>query len=115
MKVRIEEYDFGHMKIDGNSYRTDIIVLPDRVISNWWRKEGHRLCLEDLKDVLEDKSEVLVIGTGYSGIMKVSADVVSELEKKGITVYIAKSGAAVDKYNQIAAEKKTAGAFHLTC
>lgn len=112
--VRIEEYDFGHMKIDGKVYRSDIII-PDRIIPDWRRKEGHTLCLDDVKDVLEDNPEVLVIGTGYSGLMHVPADIVSELERKGITVYSAKSGAAVDKYNQLGAEKQTAGAFHLTC
>ena len=115
MKVRIEEYDFGHIKIDGKVYRADLIILPDRIIPDWWRTEGHHLCLDDVKDVLENKPEALVIGTGYSGVMQVSSDVVSELEGKGITVYSARSGVAVEKYNQLAAEKKTAGAFHLTC
>ena len=31
-----------------------MIVLPDGVVANWWRADGHRLVLDDLKDVRQD-------------------------------------------------------------
>ncbi|NIQ07644.1 MAG: hypothetical protein GWO20_18580, partial [Candidatus Korarchaeota archaeon] len=58
--------------INGRRYTSDVIVFPDRVRDSWWRREGHRLHVEDIEGaVQEEKPEVLVVGTGYSGLMKV--------------------------------------------
>jgi len=67
----IDSYDFGRIIINGKRYNSDLIVFSDKVRDGWWRKEGHRLDVEDLKDVLESKPEVLVVGTGYSGLMRI--------------------------------------------
>jgi len=67
----IESYSFGRMKIDGITYTSDVIVLADRVKSDWWRIEGHRLDVEDLLEVFKAKPEIFVVGTGYYGLMKV--------------------------------------------
>ncbi|RLI41160.1 hypothetical protein DRO69_11945, partial [Candidatus Bathyarchaeota archaeon] len=63
----IDSYDFGVIVIKGKRYTSDVIVLPEKVIDGWWRKEGHSLHMEDLKEVIErePKPEVLVVGTGY--------------------------------------------------
>ena len=51
--------------IRGKRYRSDIIIFPDRVLDGWWRRERHRLHIEDLKEVLnaEPQPEVLIVGT----------------------------------------------------
>jgi hypothetical protein len=51
---RLEDYRFGHVVVDGEVHERDLIVLPDRVVGGWWRREGHELVLEDLEDVLDD-------------------------------------------------------------
>jgi hypothetical protein len=55
---RIEEYRFGRIVVDGEEQTRDVIVLPDRTVTNWWRAEGHELALADLDDVLEELPEV---------------------------------------------------------
>jgi uncharacterized protein len=30
-----------------------LLILPDRVVRNWWRQDGHALVLEDLAEVLD--------------------------------------------------------------
>jgi hypothetical protein len=45
----LEGYRFGRLIVDGEEQIRDVIVLPERVITNWWRIEGHRLVLEDLE------------------------------------------------------------------
>jgi hypothetical protein len=32
----------------------EVIILPRRVIPNWWREEGHALVLGDLGDGLDE-------------------------------------------------------------
>lgn len=114
--MRIDSYSFGVMKVDGAEYRRDLIVFPDKVRSNWWRKEGHSLAIEDLDEVLAFKPEVLVIGKGASGLMKVPASTQETLQEQGIEVIAANTGQAWRILNeQIEKGRKVIGAFHLTC
>ena len=64
--MRIDQYHFGHIDIEGDGYDADVIIFPDHVQERWWRKEGHRLAREDLDTVLAEKPELLVVGTGYT-------------------------------------------------
>lgn len=112
----VDEYDFGRIKVSGKTYFRDLIIFPDEILPNWWRKEGHNLCIEDLEAVLKRKPEVLVIGNGYSGAMRVPKDVISKLENMGIKVIVKRTKDAVREYNKLVKEgKRVAAALHLTC
>ena len=52
--ARIDRYEFGRIVVNGNEHTRDLIILPDRVVGNWWRRDGHALVTEDLRDVLDD-------------------------------------------------------------
>ena len=69
--MKIENYSFGKITINGEIYTSDVIIYPERVDPAWWRKEGHTLHIEDLQDVLNANPAVVVVGTGFFGIMKV--------------------------------------------
>jgi hypothetical protein len=111
----IESYRFGQIVIDGQKYTSDLIIFPDRIKSSWWRKSGHRLLLDDLEDVLKEEPEVLVVGTGAAGVMKVEEEVKKHTQEKGITLIIEKTKKAIEMFNVHSSTKKTIGAFHLTC
>jgi hypothetical protein len=112
--MRIDQYSFGKIVIERRIYTKDVIIFPDRVFSPWWRTEGHLLRMEDLGEVLREKPEVLVIGTGYSGVMEVPHDLVQELAIEGIRVVVKKTPEAVGIFNILNITKKVA-ALHLTC
>ena len=110
------EYSFGRLVIDGREYRRDVIILPDAVIDNWWREEGHKLSLKDLQQVVAAGVEVLVVGTGAYGLMKVPDQVREKLLDKNIEVIVEPTGKAVKTFERLrSAGCKVAGAFHLTC
>jgi hypothetical protein len=113
--MKLEHYSFGSLTIDGKTYTSDVIIYPGRVDSSWWRKEGHYLQVVDLVDVINAKPEVLIIGTGYSGVMVVPKETVSHLESKGIEVHVARSEKAVEIFNKLQKEKLVIAALHLTC
>jgi len=81
----IESYDFGRIVINGRTYTTDVIVLPDRVFSSWWRRAGHKLVPADLDEVVAARPDVLVVGTGYSGLMRVLPETETYLAEQNIT------------------------------
>ena len=111
----IEEYTFGSIIIDGNQYHDDLKIFPDHIVSNWWRKEGHILHLDDITDVLESKPKIFLIGTGYSGFLKVSDTLQKLITSQGILLIIEKTGEAWKHYNKLAPHQKVVAAFHLTC
>jgi hypothetical protein len=114
----IESYEFGAMVINGKRYTSDIIILPERVIDGWWRKEGHRLHVEDLEQILkrEPKPEVLVLGTGYYGLVMVSPEVENALKSQGIELVAQPTREACRIFNKLLnSKRRVVGAFHLTC
>jgi len=114
----IEFYDFGVMVVNGKRYTSDLIVFPEKVLGRWWRREGHQLCLEDLKEVFNQTPlpEVLVVGTGYSGLVKVLPEVEEALKRQGIMLIIQPTKEAYKTFNELLrAGKRVVGAFHLTC
>jgi hypothetical protein len=111
----ITHYSFGKIVIDGQAYTADVIIYPGRVYSPWWRKEGHKLHIADLKDVITTNPEILIIGTGYSGLMSVPQETLSYLEIQGIQTRIERTTRAVELFNEIQKSKKVIAAFHLTC
>ncbi len=114
--MKIEHYSFGQIIINGNKYTSDVIIYPQRVDSSWWRKEGHKLQIVDLNEVIKAKPEILVVGTGYSGLMNVPKETISYLESQGIKVYVYRTSEAVELYNNLQKTgKNIVAAFHLTC
>ena len=111
----IDSYDFGRIVINGKRYNSDLIVFPDNVRDDWWRKEGHRLHVEDLKDVLEAKPEVLVVGTGYSGLMTVPPETRKYVESEGIELIAQNTAEACRTFNRLVKSRKVVAALHLTC
>ena len=112
----VQSYRFGRIVVDGETYTRDPLLLPDRVLAGWWREEGHRLSIADLQEVLDAGPEVLVIGTGAYGLMKVPQETREALQGKGIELHIARTGEAWQLYNRLVqANRRAAAAFHLTC
>jgi hypothetical protein len=111
---RIDEYDFGRIVVDGVEHRRDVILLPGRVVPNWWRQDGHRLVVRDLDAVLEEFPERLVIGTGAYGRMTPDPATLEQLRRRGLEVEALPTGEAVRRYGALDPER-TAAAFHLTC
>ncbi|GIU98747.1 MAG: hypothetical protein KatS3mg014_0363 [Actinomycetota bacterium] len=112
--ARLEGYRFGRILVDGEEHVRDLIVLPGRVVGNWWRKDGHALVLEDLAGVLDELPERLVIGTGAVGRMRPDPEALRTLRERGIEVEVLPTEEAVRRYGELDPDR-TAAALHLTC
>ena len=111
---KIESYKFGEVVIDGQTYHDDVIILPDRVIPSWWRKEGHSLDPVDLTEVVKAKPDIFIMGCGAYGALRVPESTREFLHGKGIRLIAESTAKAVEAYN--ASEKgNVACGLHLTC
>jgi hypothetical protein len=111
----IDDYRFGRIVIDGRAYKSDLIVLPHRVVENWWREEGHVLHAADLGPVFDVRPKVLVVGQGAYGRMRVAAEAEQALTDAGIELVAVPTAQACETYNAVIEERAAAAALHLTC
>lgn len=117
LPTTIDEYATGrHMKVNGRTYTQDLKIVGDTVKGNWWRREGHRLAVADIADILDATPGHLVVGTGYAGRLHISKEARRHLLEAGIRLISERTSLATEIFNRLRTEgKNVAGAFHLTC
>ncbi|MDA8434044.1 MAG: MTH938/NDUFAF3 family protein [Nitrospiraceae bacterium] len=113
--MRIEHCAFGKIVVDSRTYSSDVILYPDRVDATWRRKEGHYLEAADLTGVVNANPDILIIGTGFWGVMVVPDETVAFLGSKGISVRVERTGKAAELFNQLGDGGTVVAALHLTC
>ncbi len=119
----IEEYNFGSIKINGNDYEEDVEVRWTDEVLPWVQKERHKIDVEEIKRAVEQKPDTIIIGTGESGLTKVTEEAQEEIRKNGIKLIIDETENAIKTFNVIkedseeenGKQEKVIGLFHLTC
>ena len=115
--MHIDSYSFGNIQIDGKDYATDVVLLGGDVKSPWWREAGgHVYAAEDFEELVAAAPEVVVLGTGYFGRVKVLDETLSAFAEVGSEIVVERTGGAVEYFNRFADEgRDVAAALHLTC
>ena len=111
----IQALRFGRIVIDNVAYNRDVIIFPDRIRSDWRRRDGHNLALEDLAEVLESNPEAIILGRGLFGRMKVSDDVRELITERGIELVVLRTEGASKAYNELRERRRVVAALHLSC
>jgi hypothetical protein len=112
--AELRDYSFGRIVVDGDEHQRDLIVLPGRVVGDWWRQEGHSLVIEDLDEVLDELPRRLIVGCGHDARLEPHPSVIEALAQRGIDVEAIPTGEAVRRYRE-SNPAETAAALHLTC
>ncbi len=112
----IDACAFGHMTVNGKEYDEDLMLFPDHIKDHWWRDEGHVLKISDLQEVIAYRPQLVVIGTGAAGRMKVQPAVRDCLHQNNIMCIEEKTADAAAVFNKKMQEgANVVGVFHLTC
>jgi hypothetical protein len=111
----IDSYNFGQIVINGKKYTSDVIIFPDGVQGDWWRDESHELNLRDISGVIEENPEILLVGTGAPGMMRVLPEVEREAGARNIQLIVQPTAEACEIYNQLSPTQRVVAALHLTC
>lgn len=113
--MKVTAFTFGTITIDGTAYNRDVIVFPDRVVDDWRREEEHRPQISEFAEIIKAEPEILIIGTGYAGVMSIPDQIRNYLTAKGIEVRVDKTKAAIEVFNSLKGPEKVIAALHITC
>jgi len=113
--MRVDSYRRGQITIEGKRYNSDVIIFPHRVKSDWWRKRGHQVYPEDIEEIIQEKPEILVVGTGEEERIEVLPETQRYLTEQGIELIAQATDKACQTYNQLCSSRKVIAALHLTC
>ena len=118
--MRIEGTSFGSITIDGKTYDHDVLIRLDGAIAKRKKKlskklygTSHVVSEDEAKFVFEKGSELLVLGSGQEGNVRLSPEAETYLTKKGCKVVIQLTPEALRVFNN--ARGKKIGLFHVTC
>ncbi len=112
----IEKYSFGNIVIDGRCYTHDLKIIQNKVVPDWWRKNGHAVESDDIRDILDIKPDILILGKGSPGRMKCTEKLCRVLERSCIELIEQKTSDAIKTFNSLQKGLKNISAgFHLTC
>jgi len=118
--MRIERSEFGNITIDGQTYPHDVIISLAGKIKKRKKKlskkeygTSHIISKAEAKSIFEKGCDLLVVGTGQEGQVRLSAEASQYLAKKGCAVVLQPTQEAIRRFNQSTAKK--IGLIHVTC
>lgn len=110
---------FGSVTINGIKYDHDIYVLPngkvmrrDMAPSRLKYGSSHTIPQEEIEKLITNV-EFFVLGTGHSGVAKLSGEAKELLKERKLSYFELKTPEAVKKFNEIVGAK--AALIHVTC
>ena len=113
--MHIDRYEFGLIVIDGQTIRSDLLIWPGRIKSDWWRQEAHLLQLDDVAEALAANPQVLVVGQGDPGKMQVDPALATYLLGRRVELLVHPTREACRVINDLSEKRRLAAALHLTC
>lgn len=118
--LKVQETDFGSIKIDGKTYRKDIIITPDGEIKKRKKKlskeiygTSHKFSGDEAQYVFSPDMRKLIIGTGQYGKLTLTPEAEEYFNDKNVEVLLKPTPEAIKIYNKTDGEKS--GLFHITC
>lgn len=112
----ISTYTYGKMTIEGKTYPSDLIIYPDNNIdAHWWRENRYQVRVDDVQEMVAERPDYLIIGTGEAGSLKVLPETIDYVQAQGIQLVFVPTELAYEMYNALYPQKRVVGAFHLTC
>ena len=116
----INKTSFGSITVDEESYDHDIIITLDGKVKKRKKKlskaiygTSHKISLDEIKYVYQDKSEGIVIGSGQHGVARLSDEACEFLKSRNCQILIKPTAEAIQKWNKY--EGRWIGLFHITC
>lgn len=120
MHPRVEKTAFGMIQIDGQKYKSDVVIELDGKIRKRRKKlskarygTSHIVSLEEAQDVYQHGMNTLLIGSGVFDSVRLSEEAQRFFQDQDIEIKIHATPAAAKIWN--ASSGAIVGVFHITC
>lgn len=102
-------YGAGYVQINAQRYERSLIVLPDRLISDWAPRSVAELTEQDFLSLASLGADIVLLGTGPR-LCFPSPRLVQTLPRQGIGLEVMDSFAAARTYNILLSEGRRVAA-----
>ena len=116
--MRLDQYRFGAIRVDGVTLETDIVI--DRGDVRKRKKKASKPFRDrfghtplSVEENIPWKCQTLVVGTGAEGALPVMQEVEREAERRGVELIAVPTPKAIALLNRQA--KRVNAVLHLTC
>lgn len=99
----VQSYESGKLKINGETFNHPVILRFGGMPTQWTLKHVPELTLALLQPLLEDKPEVILLGSGTKPVFP-AMELIQEVTHQGIGIEVMDTGAACRTYNLLLAE-----------
>jgi hypothetical protein len=120
VKQKIDKTKFGSITIAGEKYEHDVIIRLNGKVERRKKKlskelygTSHLISLAEAEYVYEDGAIWIIVGTGQSGMARLSPEAAVFFQEKGCTVKLLPTPEAIRCWNETA--EAVIGLFHVTC
>ena len=111
--IKVDSFIFGSIIINGRKFGDDVTVAWDGEVIT--KKSAHAFSVNDLRDMLIKAPEVVIIGTGTAGQVKIDPNVQITAGVEGVELIIKPTAQAIEEFNRQSKRRKVIASFHLTC
>ncbi len=120
MKPTIDATRFGSITIAGETHENDVIIRLNGEVKKRKKKlskavygTSHMISSDEARYIFEDGAEQLIIGTGQTGMVKLSDEAADYFKKHKCQVLLLPTPEAILKWNK--SDGKIIALFHITC
>jgi hypothetical protein len=120
MEPKIDKTNFGSVTIAGEKIEHDIVIRMKGNVEKRKKKlskevygTSHVISLAEAEHVYEAGAERIIIGTGQTGMVRLSTEADAFFQKKKCAVELLPTPKAIHRWNE--AKGPFIGLFHVTC
>ncbi len=110
---------WGRIDVEGFGTFKDVKLWPGGARGWDWNETGtrHRPGIQpaDLEEIVDAGVDVVVLGRGMQGLLRVPDETVEWLEDRGVEVIVERTEKAVERYRELRTRRPTGAVFHTTC
>jgi hypothetical protein len=120
MKPKINQTKFGAITVAGEKYEHDLLIRLNGKVEKRKKKlskeiygTSHVISLPEAEYIYEEGVETVVIGSGQSGMVKLSEEAAVFFQSKECKIELLPTPEAIHLWNK--SKHATIGLFHITC
>jgi len=112
--IALEATSFGSITISGKNYDHDVYVFWDGTVER--RVGDHTVPARQMEYIIRSKPEIVIIGTGQFGIVRVPSESEKLAKEQDIEVVKARTPQAIRIFNEAMKKgKRVSAIIHVTC